>query len=260
MCTPKPYQVARAAHANTPGDTVFSVHLPHYDKEWLETMMKEKWTPYSRPIMVMAKDGHQFDYRTLKTPGDNTQYWLSFYKKGETPLVPAAHMMKHPRKNDPAIRTVWNTGVMVPSHKVPKVERVRDATGTEALRVQQLRGSSVAKIIHVFTRASELDKQAIIVDPFAGAGGVAVAAKLTGCYFIGVDKSQECVTSVRDLEERLANEEGYANGAGLMKNLTKKDPCDEEVSGSQQGTEDEATSHTVNTRRNPREDKEIPCS
>ena len=54
--------------------------------------------------------------------------------------------------------------------------------------VQQLRASSVLKIIHQFTRATVMDPQAIIVDPFMGAGGTAIAARMDGCYFLGVDR------------------------------------------------------------------------
>ncbi len=75
----------------------------------------------------------------------------------------------------------------------------------------------------------------IILDPFAGAGGTAVAAKLAGCYFIGMDKSRECVDTIEGLWEKLGECEGYENGAGLRVDLVKDE--DEEEAGDTQGHE-----------------------
>jgi hypothetical protein len=130
--------------------------------------------------------------------------------------------MKHPGRNAKMVATTWNTGVIVQSHKVPALERAKDEQG-KILRVQQLRGASVLRIIHQFTRATIMNPQAIIVDPFMGAGGSAIAARMAGCYFIGVDRAAECILGAHEVMHRIEDIGGaYQPGGGLRLDLLKE--------------------------------------
>ena len=209
-------------YEKTPVDTIVSLHLPYFNTSFMAAMVQEKWVPYGRPTIVTSRDLHPLDYRTANMQGDNTQQWISFHKSGHTPSVPAAYLAKHPQKVMAKLAGVWNVGNVVSSHKVPNSERAKDEEGKQ-LRVQQMRGASVLKVIHQFSRATKWEPQVAIVDPFMGAGGTAVAAKLAGCYFIGLDKSNECVEYVEGLWDKLEDFEGYENGVGLRTDLIKGD-------------------------------------
>ncbi len=176
---------------------------------------------YKRQVIVMSRDGHQLDQRTMSTPGDNTQVWTSFRKEGQKPVVPAERLAKHPMRVESVVRSIWNTGLMVASHKVPASERCKDEG--KLMRVQQMRGSSVAKIAHVFSRAHVLNPQVVLVDPFAGAGGTGVAARLLGCYFVGIEKDATCAKPVKAMLKKLEEDDGYEPGSGLMKSILREE-------------------------------------
>ena len=76
-----------------------------------------------------------------------------------------------------------------------------------------------------------MDPQAIIVDPFMGAGGTAIAARMDGCYFLGVDRASECIVGAHEVVQSIEDVEGiYEPGGGLRTDLIKKA---EDMSGSQ---------------------------
>jgi hypothetical protein len=221
-------------YEKTPVDTIVSLHLPYFNTSYMTAMLAEKWMAYGRPTIVACREFHPLDYRTANVQGDNSQQWISFHKGGHTPIVPAAYLAKHPQRIMKKLAETWNVVNFVVSHKVPNAERGKDGEGKQ-LRVQQMRGASVLKVINQFSRATKWEPQVIILDPFAGAGGTAVAAKLAGCYFIGMDKNKECVDTIEGLWEKLGECEGYENGAGLRVDLVKED--DEEEAGDTQGYE-----------------------
>ena len=227
---------------STPEDTVCSLHLPPFDvHSWAAAFLAEKWVMYKRPTMVVSKAEHMLDNRTLHCPGDNTQFWASFHKTGRNPLVPAGYLQGHPDKVVAKLAQIWNTGVIVNTHKVPQAERVKDENG-KYLRTQQLRGTSVAKIVHMYSRASIWEPQVVILDPFAGVGGSLVAAKITGNYFVGVEKNKECVAAMEEMWTQLdaSGVVGYENGAALRGDLLK--------GASEEGDDEDAEGGT-HTRR-----------
>jgi hypothetical protein len=215
-------------------DTIVSLHLPYFHTgfNFMNAMITEKWVLYGRPLIITSRENHPLDNRTANLPGDNTQQWVSFHKSGHTPIVPAAYLSKHPERNMKRLADTWNVGNIVSSHKVPVVEKGKDNEGKQ-LRVQQMRGASVLKVIHQFSRATKWEPQVIIMDPFAGAGGTAVAAKLAGCYFIGMDKNKDCADTIESLWEKLNQVEGYENGAGLRTDLVKEEDDEPEVEETQ---------------------------
>jgi hypothetical protein len=199
-----------------------SINLPFFNRTWIDGIISERWEMYAKPTVIVAREPHPLDLRTSRTPGDNTQFWVSFHKKGITPIVPAEHLMKHPDRNAKAIAAIWSAGVTVQSNKVPGVERAKDERN-KMLRVQQLRASSVLKIIHQFTRATTWDPQAIIVDPFMGAGSTAIAARMAGCYFIGVERVAECIFGAHEVMQKIEDVDGmYEPGGGLRTDLIKE--------------------------------------
>ena len=119
---------------------------------------------------------------------------------------------------------------------VNAIERVKSSEG-KSIRIQQLSGKIVAIVINQFSRACRLNPQVLIVDPFMGAGGTLVAAKLTGCPFIGGDKDKLCTNSTKDLWGILEADggEAYENGAGLRNDLVKAGDGDEVEEGSLRG-------------------------
>ena len=220
--------------ASTPEDTVCSFHLPAFDTVWRASFEAEQWVAYKRPTVIVSKAEHPLDNRTRHVQGDNTHYWVSFHKFKKVPVVPADYLHDHPNKIAAKLAQVWNTGVIVATHKVPAVERIK-AEGGGYLRTQQMRGGSVAKIINCFSRATKWESQVVILDPFAGAGGTLIAARLTGNYFVGIDKNKDCVDAMEGIWAQLDEAgEGYQAGAGLREDLIKpeaEDGDDDEEGG-----------------------------
>jgi hypothetical protein len=67
------------------------------------------------------------------------------------------------------------------------------------MRVQQLSGAAVAKVILNFVRTSVFNQTVIILDPFGGAGGTAHGARMTDTYCILGDRDKVCLEKVQAL-------------------------------------------------------------
>jgi tRNA G10 N-methylase Trm11 len=55
-----------------------------------------------------------------------------------------------------------------------------------------------------FGRALSEQPAVVMVDPFMGCGGVALAANKLGCPFVGMDRDGACVHAAEQLFDRLS--------------------------------------------------------
>jgi hypothetical protein len=191
-----------------PTNSMIILHLPlKLYAAWADALAQSGFLPLLHPFIVQTMARKPAKWGLADQLVENVHMWFGFRKSTDSPahLHPVKFLLDmyadNEDKKPSQLNTVYRASTTVATFYIPKEERIRvKVDGAMCmLRVQQLSGAAVAKVILNFVRTSVFNKTVIIVDPFGGAGGTVHGARLTDTYCILGDRDKVCLEKVQAL-------------------------------------------------------------
>jgi hypothetical protein len=198
-------------------DNIVALHLPPFPTaeafKWHKSMSESGWTPYTSTYQVVCEPLKLTAY-SLHQPKRNMAQFQMYHKDGSAPVVTAG-FVRDMSKGAPSnkaqhklSKSLWNTVTIAKgSMKVPDPERVKINNSKDALRVQQLSAGVMQRVIERWGRLIDTQDPVTVIDPFMGCGGTALAARILGCPFVGMDRDPACVEAAEEKYLELEEDE-----------------------------------------------------